>query len=67
MQANLDFPKGNISHIVDRVLSSRRLTRADQQQFMMAMLASDSVDHAERSRINQVFDALQRGFLKIVD
>lgn len=45
---------------------TRRITRADQQCFMMAAL-STAISYEEHTQINRVFDALQRGFLKVVD
>ncbi len=52
-----------VQDIVDRILSSRRITRYDQH----LLFALNSLNADEQSLINQVFDRLRRGFLKVVD
>jgi hypothetical protein len=56
----------SIQAIIDEILATRRITRLDQQRFMMAAL-SNTVTPQDCARINQVFDALQRGLLRVVD
>lgn len=66
VQAHL-YPQDGIDRIVEHIFSSRRITRADQQRFMSALLSRDSISSEDKSKIDRVFDALQRGLLRVVD
>ncbi len=53
----------SLNDVVDRILSSRRITRIDQR--LLIALADRSND--EHTRLNEVFDRLRRGLLRVVD
>ncbi|MBF2078897.1 MAG: hypothetical protein IGR76_10360 [Synechococcales cyanobacterium T60_A2020_003] len=66
MYATTHNPSTSIEDIVNDVFSTRRITRLDQQRFMKVAL-STTLSAADHALINRVFDALQRGILRVVD
>ncbi|EKQ70801.1 hypothetical protein OsccyDRAFT_1106 [Leptolyngbyaceae cyanobacterium JSC-12] len=48
---------------VDRILASRRITRADQQ----LLLSLQDLTAQQRAMVNRLFDRLRSGLLKVVD
>lgn len=69
MQApNHNRPKSTgISQVIDRVLTSGKITRADESVFLRAMVNDHPLNSEEMNQINHVFDRLQMGLLKVVD
>jgi len=57
------LPQWSVEQVVDRILTSRIITRLDQQ----LLLSYPSLNSAQKSQIDQVFDRLRKGFLKVVD
>jgi hypothetical protein len=57
----------NIEQMVQKITSSGRISRADQQQFMSALLSKKTLDSAEELLINRVFELLRAGRLRVVD
>ncbi len=66
MYAPAQTSPSSIEDIVNHVFDTRRITRLDQQHFMKAALSNTLSSH-DHALINQVFDALQRGMLRVVD
>ncbi|PSB28466.1 hypothetical protein [Stenomitos frigidus] len=61
MQAQVLTP--SLQDVTDRILSSRRITRMDQRLLLsLANLNSD-----EQTLLNEVFDRLREGLLRVVD
>lgn len=56
-----------ISQVINRVLASGRITRADESVFLRAMVNDHPLNPEEMNQINHVFDRLQMGLLKVVD
>nr|OEJ76742.1 hypothetical protein BH720_02985 [Desertifilum tharense IPPAS B-1220] len=56
-----------IESLVDQIISSYKLTRADQQMLMDALLSKQSLNATEQSLINQVFDGIKRGLVRVID
>ncbi|MBW4678617.1 MAG: hypothetical protein KME19_00695 [Microcoleus vaginatus WJT46-NPBG5] len=67
MQAQATLPKISLDKIVERIMAFRQISRIDQRLLMSSLLSKDSLSEQEQSSINRVFDALQRGLLKVVD
>lgn len=67
MSAPASLPKSPAEEAIDRIFSFRRITRADQHLLMSALLSKNSLSQKERQQIDRVFDALQKGLLKVVD
>ena len=57
------LPLPTLQEVVSRIMSSRRITRFDQR----ILLSTRSLSGEEQRLINQVFDRLRTGFLKVVD
>ena len=67
MLTDTHIPESTIEQIVKRIFKTRQITRADQQMFMSALLAKDSLSRSDRSHIDRVFEGLRRGLLRVVD
>ena len=67
MPTHAHIPEGTIEQIVNRIFKTRQITRADQQMFMSALLAKDSLSKSDRTQIDRVFEGLRRGMLRVVD
>jgi hypothetical protein len=61
MEAQVLSP--SLQDVVNRILTSRRITRLDQR--LLVSLANRS--HDEQKLLNEVFDRLRRGLLRVVD
>ena len=57
------LPLPTLQEVVNQILTSRRITRFDQH----LLLAARSLSGEEQRLINQVFDRLRAGFLRVVD
>lgn len=67
MQQNRNLPETEIKRVIDRILETRRITKADQARFMSVMLAKGKLNDSERLQIDLIFDNLKNGRLKVVD
>jgi hypothetical protein len=56
-----------VDELIKRILSSRQITRADQERFMSALLSKNSLSERERVQVDQLFDALRNGRVRVVD
>lgn len=56
-------PPISLQEVVEQILTSRKITRRDQR----LLLSWRSLNGDEQTLINQVFDRLQSGLLKVVD
>lgn len=53
--------------VLERVFTIRRITRQDQQLLMSTLLSKEGLNEEEQLQISRVFDALQKGLIKVVD
>lgn len=53
----------SLKDVVDHILNSRRITRMDQR--LLVSLAN--LSREEQALLNEVFDRLRRGLLRVVD
>jgi hypothetical protein len=53
--------------VLEHIFAIRRITRHDQQLLMSTLLSKEDLNEQERLQISRVFDALQRGLIKVVD
>jgi hypothetical protein len=60
-------PQSDIAQVVEKIFASRKITRADQRRFMSTALSKVRLSSADQIQVDQVFDALRRGLLKVVD
>lgn len=61
------FPSIGFQEIAQQVLTSRKLTRAHQSFFMTAALSSGQLNADEQAAVDRLFDAVQRGLVRVVD
>ncbi len=66
MQLEAALTLSSLEDTIARILTSRRITRRDQQLLMQ--LGSQAIqDQDALKRVNSVFDALRQGLLRVVD
>jgi hypothetical protein len=53
--------------VVQRIFTSKRITRSDQSRVMAALLSKASLSATERGYVDRVFEYLQRGLIHVVD
>ncbi len=56
-----------VKPIVDRILSSGRMSRQDHTLLTSTVLANGDINDIDRRQINRVFDHVQTGQLKLMD
>lgn len=61
------FPRFPVDQIANRIIHFRKITRVDQYLFMSAILAKKSLSKEEQNLIEQVYQDLNRGWIKVVD
>ena len=66
MQAQASIPQRPIDEIVNQIFAVRRIDRGIQRQFMNALLSKATLNPQDQAHIQRVFDALQRGLLRVV-
>ncbi|MCT7951150.1 hypothetical protein NG798_15225 [Ancylothrix sp. C2] len=57
----------SFKEVVERIFSTHRITRTDQQLFMKTLLSQDILSSYEKEQIDRVFEALRQGLLRVVD
>ncbi|BAZ27918.1 hypothetical protein NIES4074_03460 [Cylindrospermum sp. NIES-4074] len=67
MQATNTSTQTMLETILERIFAIRRITRRDQQLLMSTLLSKEGLNESDRLQIGRVFDALQRGLIKVVD
>jgi hypothetical protein len=63
MQSHL--PQLTLENVVDRIFTSRRITRDDQQMFMSALLSKHSLSREEQIQVDRVFEGLRKGLIRV--
>jgi hypothetical protein len=53
--------------VVDHIVASRQITRADQRRLMSAALAAGDFTLEDQQLVEQIFAGLRRGTFKVVD
>ena len=57
----------SVAKFVDQIIVSRQISYRQYHQLSAAILADGRVDEEERRQINRLFDAIQSGYVKIID
>ncbi len=57
----------HLETLLEHIFAIRRITRRDQQLLMSTLLSKEGLNEQDRLQISRVFDAVQRGLLKVVD
>ncbi|AFY82975.1 hypothetical protein [Oscillatoria acuminata] len=53
--------------ILERIFKLRQITRLDQQLLMSGLLSPEAIKEADWYKINQVFDLIHQGLIRVVD
>ena len=61
------FPKFPVQQVATRIISFRKITRLDQRLFMSALLSKKFLSPEEKNLVEQVYQGLSRGWIKVVD
>lgn len=67
MQCSVSDPQPTVEQLVYRIFSSRKITRADQQILMSLLLSKEVLTLEEHQYIDQVFERLRNGLIRVVD
>ena len=67
MAHQMALPIVDFQVMAQQVLRSRRITREHQSYFMSAALSAHCLSDAEQVTFNRLFEALQRGLIRVVD
>ncbi|MBE9102374.1 hypothetical protein [Vacuolonema iberomarrocanum] len=67
MPLQVTRPNLCIRDIAQQILLTRKITRADQSYFMQLTSSVNDLDEEDRTFVNQLFDALQDGRVRVVD
>ncbi|MCU0524981.1 MAG: hypothetical protein MUF72_09170 [Elainella sp. Prado103] len=62
-----DTSEATLQHMVQRVLTSGRITNTERLWFHQAILSDLILDSEMMNQVRQVFDRLQMGLIKVVD
>ncbi|AUT01285.1 hypothetical protein CLI64_13210 [Nostoc sp. CENA543] len=57
----------SLETVLERIFAIGRITRSDQQVLMSTLLSKEDLNEKELQQINQIFDRIKRGLLKVVD
>ncbi|HEY9302543.1 MAG TPA: hypothetical protein VIQ31_40500 [Phormidium sp.] len=60
-------PKVSVDSILERIFAIRQINRSDQHILMAALLSKDSLNEKDQRQINQVYEAIQKGLIRVVD
>ncbi|MDJ0553295.1 MAG: hypothetical protein QNJ68_02405 [Microcoleaceae cyanobacterium MO_207.B10] len=60
-------PKITINQMVNRIMTSGKLSRREHLQLTSAILCGQKITDEERDQINQIFDLIQIGKIKLID
>jgi hypothetical protein len=63
-EANLPI---DVDDLVEQIISSRRITKADQMRMMSALLSQNRISDREHRQIDRVFEGLRSGLIRVVD
>lgn len=65
--AQVCFPKFPVQQIANRILGLRQINRVDQQLFMSAVLAKKSLSKEEQNLVEQIYQGLNSGWIRVVE
>ena len=60
-------PKITINQMVNRIMTSAQLNRREHLHLTSAILCDRKITDEERHQINQIFDFIQIGKIKLID
>lgn len=67
MQTQVCLTQIPVEIIVERIFAFRQITRLDQLLLMKSLLIKDSFNEKEQNLINEIFQGLQSGLIRVVE
>ncbi len=67
MQSQFCVTQIPVEIIVERIFAFRQITRLDQLLLMKTLLIQDSCNEKEQNLINEIFQGLQSGLIRVVE
>ncbi|MBD2003729.1 MULTISPECIES: hypothetical protein [Cyanophyceae] len=67
MQAQEHLTSVSIGQLVEHLLITRTITRADQRRLMSTLLSKTALNAEEQAQVNRVLDKLKNGWLRVVE
>ncbi|MBD1931861.1 MULTISPECIES: hypothetical protein [Cyanophyceae] len=67
MQAQEHLTSVSIGQLVEHLLITRKITRADQRRLMSTLLSKTALNAEEQAQVNRVLDKLKNGWLRVVE
>ncbi|MBD1804484.1 MAG: hypothetical protein KME25_02260 [Symplocastrum torsivum CPER-KK1] len=61
------FPKFPVQQVANRIIYLRKITRVDQHLFMSAVLSKKLLSLEEKNLVEQVYQGLNKGWIRVVD
>lgn len=59
--------KESLDQIISQIVTTKQISRLDQQTLMEALLTQNSISDRDQSEVNRVFDGIQRGLIRVVE
>lgn len=66
-QTQVCLPQFPVQELANRIMHFRKITRLDQQLFMSALLSKDFLSPEEKKLVNEIYQGLNRGWIKAVE
>lgn len=67
MQSQGNHPLVTISELIERLLTTRQMSRADQHQLMSTLFSKGSLSPEEQAQVDRVYECVQKGWIRVVD
>jgi hypothetical protein len=67
MSTQVCFPKFPVRQVANRIIYLRQITRIDQHLFMSAVLSKTCLSPEEQNLVEQVYQGLRRGWIRVVE
>lgn len=61
------FPRFPIQQIAQRIIGMRQISRLDQRLFMSALLSKHSLSLEEQNLVEQIYQGLSLGWIRVVE
>ena len=65
MPTQVCFPKFPVQQVAKRIIFHRKITWIDQQLFMSALLAKKSLSTEEKNLVEQIYQGLNQGWIRV--
>ncbi|NJO43605.1 MAG: hypothetical protein HC769_00010 [Cyanobacteria bacterium CRU_2_1] len=64
---SVHLPSNSLQQVADQIVSTRRITRADQSRLKAIAFRSADLTSEEQRQVDRVFEAWKKGLLRLVD